>query len=227
LTPEKAMPMSGGDLRRSLDVSRLSCLPFGGLLLLGAALAAGPVLAKVTGVPETVAVVTPALSSVTTSRAGCTPLNPCAIVTPALGNAPLPTPETPAQPDLPATTDAPAANAPAAPSPARTAAASPNCPPAGARGAFARGQFAGRAGQPGQGRGEGSRGFGGRNGGAGRGAGTGGAMAAGGRGGQQFSQNPGRGQGFGSGNFARGGDPCPPLPAGRGRGGDAPSAPRP
>jgi len=135
---------------RIFAVHRLTCL-----LLLGAALAAGPVLAKVTGVPDTVAVVSPPLSTLGSSKDGCTPINPCATLNPALGSAPLPTPETPPQPDLPAND--------AAPEPA-PAAASP-CPPAGARGEGFR-RFA-QAG-PRNGGAEGGRGFGGGIGEAGR-----------------------------------------------------------
>ena len=206
------------------------------LLFLGAALAAGPVLAKVTGAPDTVAVVSPPLSTSAAARGGCTPINPCAVTSPDLGNVSLPAASMPPQPDLPATNDAPPAAAPAAAAPAapgRVQAANPNCPPAGARGPG--GQFAGRGGpSAGQAGAEGFRRFaqaGSRNGGAegGRGFGAGGAGrgqanagGAGGagrggqasRGGQQFAMN---GQGRGAG-FARGGDGCPRSAGASGQG---------
>lgn len=128
-------------------MKRLACL-----LFLGAALTAPPVLGAVNGVPPTVAVVSPPLSSVSSSG-GCTPINPCAVATPALGNAPLPAPEMPAQPDLPAAS-APAASAGAAmPAAQAPRLANGNCPPAGGRARFAgrggNGQAAGRGGAEG------------------------------------------------------------------------------
>src|SRR4051812_28019778 len=88
-----------------------------------------PAFAQVRGAPDTVAVVSPPVSSVSVNQNGCTPVNPCAVVTPALGSAPLPQPETPPQPNLPGTSSAPAATMPA-----RAAAAPADCPPVGARG---------------------------------------------------------------------------------------------
>ena len=182
-------------------MKRLSSLPVLGLLFLGAALAAGPVLAAVNGVPDTVAVASPALSAATTSKGGCTPTNPCAMVTPALSNAPMATPEAPPQPDLPASKPVAAADAPAAP--ANSAGANP-CPPAGARGAFARGGFGSRGGFGGpggagaMGRGEGFRRFAqtnDRNGGAENGRGFGGGFGGAGRDGA----GRGTGRGFGPG----------------------------
>lgn len=159
-------------------MKRLACL-----LSLGAALVAAPVLGAVTGAAPTVAVVSPPLSKVTTSG-GCTPINPCAVVTPALDNAPLPAPENSAQPDLPA--DTPSVAGAAAPAPPRTANAT--CPPA--RGGQRR-SFAGRSGD-GQAGAEGLHRLaqaGARAGVAGRGAG-------------------------GRGRFARGADGCPkPRPS--------------
>jgi hypothetical protein len=98
---------------------------------------AAPVLGAVTGVPPTVAVVSPPLSKVTTGG-GCTPINPCAVATPALDNAPLPKPETSA--------DAAPLEHVAAPGTPRTANA--DCPPAGPRHARLAGQ-GGREGQAG------------------------------------------------------------------------------
>lgn len=175
-------------------MQRLPSLPFWSLLLLGVALTAAPVLAKITGAPDTVAAVSPAISTVTTAKTGCTPINPCAIVTPALGSATLPTPDMPAQPSRAASTGATVPTAPNPPAGAAPAqAANPNCPPAGARGGFAggqrgAGQFAGR----------------GQAGGAGRGQ----QLAQNGRGGGGQGRGEGRGQGF-----VRGADGCP-RPAG-------------
>jgi hypothetical protein len=151
-------------------------------LFLGAALTAPPVLGAVNGVPPTVAVVSPPLSSVSSSG-GCTPINPCAVATPALGNAPLPAPEMPAQPDLPAAA-APAASAGAA-TPATQAPriANSDCPPAGGQ---RRAQFAGR-------------------GGNGQAAGRGGAEGL-----RRFAQAGARdGSAGGRGRFTRGADGCP------------------
>jgi hypothetical protein len=145
-----------GAILRSCDVKRLVCL-----LSLGFALAAAPVLGAVKGVPPTVATVSPPLSNANTGHGGCTPINPCAVATPALGNATLPVPEMPVQPNLSAVDD------PAAPSavPAQRS-ANADCPPARGRGAL--------AGRAGNGRGEGGRRLAqagaGRNGGVGRGA---------------------------------------------------------
>lgn len=120
-------------------MKRLACL-----LSLGLALAAPPVLGAVKGVPQTVATVSPSLSTADASRSGCTPINPCAVAAPALGNATLPAPEMPPQPALSAATDTMPDPASAAP-PQRTANA--DCPPARGRGAFA-----GRAGNGARGR---------------------------------------------------------------------------
>jgi hypothetical protein len=198
-------------------VRRLTRQPLLSLLLLGATLAAGPVLAKITGAPDTVAVVSSPLGTSNTTKNGCTPVNPCAVVTPALGSVTMSTPEMPAQPDLPASpaaaADAPAA--PATPAGAAQAAANPNCPPAGARGQFVgrNGQGTRGAGQGGgqAGRGEGFRRFaqaGSRNGGAeGGGRGFGGGFGG-----------AGRGQGGARNGAARGSNGCPrPVGAGQGR----------
>ena len=166
-------------------MKRLACL-----LFLGTALAL-PALAKVAGVPDTVAVVAPPASTVRSAPAGCTPISPCAVVTPALSDAALPAPQAPPQPDLsadvPITAPAAGGVAPTTPAPRAAAAGSPaNCPPVGGRGEFAgrgrggeggRGDFAGRFGQ---GRGEA------------------------GRGGQQFAQG-------GAPRGGRGPDGCPPA----------------
>lgn len=128
-------------------MKRLVCL-----LSLGFALAAAPVLGAVKDVPPTVAVVSPPLSNSSIGPGGCTPLNPCAVAAPALGNAILPAPETPPQPDL-------SAAATQDPAPARPTA---DCPPVRGRGAF--------AGRAGSGRGEGRRFARAGAGGAGRGA---------------------------------------------------------
>jgi hypothetical protein len=137
-----------GAILRSCDVKRLVCL-----LSLGFALAAAPVLGAVKGVPPTVAVVSPPLSNSSIGPGGCTPLNPCAVAAPALGNAILPAPETPPQPDL-------SAAATQDPAPAQRTA---DCPPARGRGAF--------AGRAANGRGDGDRRFArAGSGGAGRGA---------------------------------------------------------
>jgi hypothetical protein len=189
--PEPAWHYSAGRDSRSFLVQRLISTPFLGLLLLGATLAAGPVLAKITGVPDLTAAVSPAISSFNATKSGCTPINPCAMVTPALGSVTMPVPEMAAQPDLPTSTAA--AAAPAGAAPAR--AANPNCPPAGARRGFARSQ----------------------NGGAGRGQ----QFAKNGRGGggqgRGQGRDEGRGQGFARDGGARGGDGCP-RPAGAGQG---------
>lgn len=178
-------------------MQRLTSAPFLGLLFLGATLAAGPVLAKITGAPDTVAVVSPSLSTSNATTTGCTPANPCAVVTPALGSVTMSTPEMPAQPDLPADTAAGKPAAPAAPAGAAQTAAKPNCPPAGD--GFRR--FA-RAGNRNGGAEGGGRGFGGGVGGTGRG--------------QQMAQNGGAGAGRGRG-FARDANGCP-RPAGAGQG---------
>lgn len=203
-------------------MKRLACL-----LFLGAALGATglwPALAKVTGASETVAVVSPPLSAVRPSG-GCTPVNPCAVATPALSDVTLPAPESPPQPQDASGAVAGATPA-AAPAPAQATApganaAQANCPPLQGRG---RGDFAGRGGAPGgQGRGDfagragqGRGGFAGRfgqgrdGGGAGRGNGPGGR-------GQQFAQN------FRGG---RGREGCPPTQRegrGQGQGGDQPA----
>jgi hypothetical protein len=172
---------------RSRDVKRLVCL-----LSLGIALVSAPVLGAVSGVPPTVAAVSPPLSSVS-NGGGCTPVNPCAVVTPALGNAPLPAPEMPAQPDLSAATQT-SATAPAAQAPR---AASSDCPPAGGQ---RRAQFAGRGGNgPGAGGRGGAEGF--------RRFAQAGARNGNGEGGR------GAGNGQGRGQPARGADGCPRPPA--------------
>src|SRR5690606_34164190 len=104
-------------------------------------LSAPPVLAQVKGAPGIVAVAPPPLSAVPSSNSGCTPVNPCAVATPALDRVALPAPAPVPQPDRPA-----AAPAGVAGSGSAAQAASPvRCPPrAGARG----GRGAGRGAPP-------------------------------------------------------------------------------
>lgn len=114
----------------------------GFLLVVFPLLAAPPALAQVKGAPGIVAVAPPPLSSVPgPSTSGCTPVNPCAVVTPALDSVSLPAPVTAPQPDLP--TRAPAQAAPR-PAPAARSSSQIPCPPfAGLR--AGRGPGAGRA----------------------------------------------------------------------------------
>ncbi len=175
------------------------------LLTVFAFLATVPVLAQAPApvkAPNIVAVVPPPLSSVPSSSVGCTPINPCAVFTPALGDVTMPAPDVVPQPDLPATAAAPAARPPSGP--ATAAGPAVQCPPMpGARGAFA-GRGAGRGGE-------------GRGAFAGRGEGRG---AFSGRG-------EGRGTFAGRGQFGgRGAIPPECLPAQAGRGNPPAGGPR-
>ena len=104
-------------------MQRLTCL-----LLLGAALMAGPVLAQGVGT------LMPRMDSFPGTHNPCSAVNPCAVVTPALGLGSVTMP-VPTEADAPADTDA-APKAPAKPGAAPAQTANANCPPAGARGGF-------------------------------------------------------------------------------------------
>jgi hypothetical protein len=167
-------------------------------------LAAMPVLAQVRGAPNAVATVSPPLGAVSSNSNGCSPANPCAIATPALGGAVMPVAE-PAPQSSPSAA-APSAAAATAPAPAGRGAQA-DCPTPGAGRGFGRGpgqqgqgrgDFAGRGGEGRgafAGRGEGRGAFAGRGEGRGQGAGRAGFTGRGPGGGFPPNCLPGRGPG--------------------------------